>query len=210
MSLSGLFLLIFLALHLALNLAALVSPELYESVCKFMEVNTFVRIMVPVLPAGFIVHILFSLFIEFNNWTARPREIAYRVPNRSKATSWASKNMFVLGIIVLCFLFFHLCHFWAHMQLQQFIGGEIEDGYKLVVDLFRSSPFSLFNCALYIVWFCAIYYHVSHGFWSAFQTIGMNNSVWLPRLQCLAKLYAAVIFLGNSLIPICIHCGCCG
>ncbi|MBP5622946.1 MAG: hypothetical protein J6X44_13135, partial [Thermoguttaceae bacterium] len=113
MSLSGLFLLIFLVLHLALNIAALVSRELYEVVCAFMDTNPLVQVMVPVLAGGFVVHILFSMFIEFNNWTARPREMAYRVPNKSKATSWASKNMFVLGIIVICFLLFHLCHFWA-------------------------------------------------------------------------------------------------
>ena len=209
MSLSGLFLLIFLALHLALNFAALISRELYDSVCAFMDTNLLVQILVPVWAGGFIVHILFSMFIEFNNWTARPREIAYCVPNKTKATSWASKNMFALGIIVICFLLLHLCNFWAHMQLQHFIGGEGENAYDLLVNLFRKSPFRLYYCVLYVAWFCAIYYHVSHGFWSAFQTIGLNNSVWLPRLQCLAKLYAAVIFLGYSLVPVCVYCGWC-
>lgn len=206
MSLSGLFLLIFLVLHLALNFAALFSRELYESVCEFMDTNLLVQIMVPVLAAGFIIHILFSMFVEFKNWTARPRAIAYRVPNKSKALGWESKYMFVLGVIIVGFLVLHLVNFWAKMQLQHFIGGEPENAYDLLIALFKNP----YYCAAYIVWFAALYFHVSHGFWSAFQSIGVSNSKWLPRLQFLAKIYAAVIFLGFSAVPLCVLSGLCG
>ncbi|MBP5620824.1 MAG: hypothetical protein J6X44_02285, partial [Thermoguttaceae bacterium] len=92
-----------------------------------------------------------------------------------------------------------------HMQLQHFIGGEGENAYDLLVALFHNP----FYCVLYIVWFAAIYYHVSHGFWSAFQTIGLNNSVWLPRLQFLARIYAAVVFIGFTAVPIFVYFGWC-
>ncbi len=203
MSLSGLFLLVFLALHAGLNACALVSRDLYGTVCAFMDTNPLVQLMVPVLAGGFIVHILFSLFVEFHNLTARPRSMQYAVANKSKATSWASKNMFVLGIIVLGFLAIHLVNFWSKMQLQHWIGGEGQNAYDLIVNLFSKWQF----CVLYLVWFAAIYYHVSHGFWSAFQTIGLTNSLWIPRLQCLAKIYAEVVFLAYAAVPVCFLLG---
>ena len=210
MSLSDLFLVVFLLLHLALNLTALLSESAYNAVCAFMNENILIQIMVPVLAGGFIVHILFSMFVEFKNWTGRPRDMRYAVANKSKATSWASKNMFVLGVIVILFLFLHLFHFWSKMQLASWLGAEEANPYQLVVKTF-SCPCV---CVLYIVWFAAIYYHVSHGFWSAFQTLGLSNSKWLPRLQFLAKLYAIVVFWGFTLVPVCFYlrncCGCCG
>jgi len=196
MSLSGLFLVVFLVVHLLLNLAALYSRELYEMACEFMDTNMFVQIMVPVLASGFIVHILCSIVIELKNQTARP--VKYLVTNKAKAASWASKNMFALGLIVLGFLALHFCHFWAKMQMQHFLGNEPANAYDLLVVIFSK----WYNCVLYIIWLGALYFHVSHGFWSAFQSIGMNTSTWLPRLQFLAKVYAVVVTLAYIAIPI--------
>ncbi len=197
-SLSGLFLLVFLALHLVLNLTALIGPDHYENVCAFMDTNPLIKVMVPVLALGFVIHILFATYFEFKNWAARPRAMRYAVPTTTKGVSWASKNMFVLGVIVIGFLLMHLCHFWAKMQLQGFLGNEESDPYALVVNLFSK----WYYCALYIVWIGAIFFHVLHGFWSAFQSIGFSNSIWLPRLQLLAKIYATVILLGYLAIPV--------
>jgi succinate dehydrogenase / fumarate reductase cytochrome b subunit len=196
MSISGLFLVTFLLLHLSLNLTALVSKEAYKTVCDFMDTNIFIQIMVPVLALGFAVHILYSIIITLRNMKARP--IGYSVSNRTEASSWASKNMFVLGAIVLCFLALHLSHFWAKMQLQHFIGGHGKEAYSLLIELFKN----WYYCVLYIVWVIALYFHISHGFWSAFQTIGANNSKWIPRLQCAAKIYAIIVSLGFISIPV--------
>ena len=202
-SLSGLFLLIFLALHLLLNLTALIGSDYYENVCSFMDTNPLVKVMVPVLALGFIIHILFASYFEFKNWAARPRAMSYAVPTTTKGVSWASKNMFVLGVIVIGFLLMHFCHFWAKMQLQGFLGREESNAYELVVNLFSK----WYYCVIYIVWICAIYFHVLHGFWSAFQSIGLSNANWLPRLQLFAKIYAAVIFIGYVSIPVCFLLG---
>jgi succinate dehydrogenase / fumarate reductase cytochrome b subunit len=196
MSLSGLFLLIFLVVHVSINLLALLSREAYEAACAFMDTNIFVQIMVPVLALGFIVHIICSIFVTLKNQTARP--VKYLVPNKAAASSWASKNMFVLGVIVLGFLGLHFFHFWSKMQLQHILGHDGENAYDLLVALFSQWYF----CILYIVWVIALYFHISHGFWSAFQSIGANNSKWLPRLQLIAKIYAIIITIAFISIPV--------
>jgi len=206
MSLSGLFLLVFLVVHAAINLTALISEDVYNAACQFMG-SAFVLPLVPVLALGFIVHIVWSIRVEFQNWACRPKSMRYLVPNKTKASSWASKNMFVLGIIVLGLLVVHLLHFWAEMQLPELLGKHgAENPRGLIIALFQNPVWSVF----YLVWFAAICYHVSHGFWSAFHTLGLSNSKWLPRLQCLAKIYAVVIFLAYAAIPVCVALGCYG
>lgn len=203
MSLSGLFLLVFLALHAAINFTALISEDLYNAACAFMG-SGFVLPFVPVLALGFIVHIIWSMRVEFQNWTCRPNAMRYKVPTQTKASSWASKNMFVLGVVVVGFLALHLFDFWAKMQLPELLGKHgAENPCALLVAKFSNPVY----CVLYIVWFVAIFYHVSHGFWSAFHTLGLSNSRWLPRLKCLAKIYAVVIFLAYLAIPVGILCG---
>ncbi len=206
MSLSGLFLLVFLVVHAAINLTALISEDLYNAACAFMG-SAFVLPLVPVLALGFIVHIVWSMRVEFQNWACRPRSMRYLVANKTKASSWASKNMFVLGVIVLGLLALHLLHFWAKMQLPELLGKHGEENPRgLIIALFSNPVY----CVVYLAWFAAIFYHVTHGFWSAFHTLGLNNSKWLPRLQFLAKIYAVVIFLAFAAVPVCVLFGCYG
>jgi succinate dehydrogenase / fumarate reductase cytochrome b subunit len=196
MSLSGLFLVIFLLLHVSINLSALFSREAYEAACEFMDTNILIQVMVPVLALGFAIHIFYSLIITLRNQKARP--VKYSVSNKTEAFSWASKNMFVLGVIVFGFLALHLTHFWAKMQLQHFLGNEGENPYDLLVKLFKQ----WYYCAIYTVWIIALYFHISHGFWSAFQSLGVNNSKWIPRFQLIAKIYAILVALAFISIPV--------
>ena len=99
--------------------------------------------------------------------------------------------MAVLGIVILGFLAFHLTHFWAKMQLQEFMGGEAENPYYLLIATFKN----WWVLALYIVWFIAIWLHLNHGFWSMFQTIGWNNKKWLKRLKVIGTIVATLIIL---------------
>jgi succinate dehydrogenase / fumarate reductase cytochrome b subunit len=196
MSLSGLFLVLFLLLHVSINLTALFSREAYEAACDFMDTNIFIQVMVPVLALGFGIHILYSLIITVRNQKARP--VKYLASNKTEASSWASKNMFVLGLIVFGFLALHLTHFWAKMQLQHFLGNKGENSYDLLVQLFSQ----WYYCAIYVVWIIALYFHISHGFWSAFQSLGVNNSKWIPRFQLIAKIYAILVALAFISIPV--------
>ena len=197
MSISGLFLVVFLLLHLALNLALLISQEAYNVACHFMDTNIFIQIMVPMLALGFAIHIIYAIIITLKNQKARP--VKYAVNSTAKASTWASRNMFVLGIIVLGFLALHLSQFWYKMQFQHFIGqGSHPDPYTLV----RSYLCQPVWAVVYIVWVWALWFHLCHGFWSAIQTVGFNNQKWIKRWQCAATIYASIVAVGFTVIPL--------
>jgi len=197
MSLSGLFLMVFLLMHLSINFAAIASKEAYNVACHFMDTNIFIQIMVPVLVLGFFIHIVYAAVLTLHNMGARPTK--YAVSNNAKASSWASRNMFVLGLIVLGFVAIHLSHFWAKMQMQHFIGGEATDNPYLLVKTTLENPLWT---AVYIVWFWALWFHLTHGFWSALQTIGFSNQKWIPRLKLAALAYATLVAIGFTFIAL--------
>ena len=122
MSISGLFLILFLTVHLVANSTFLFSEEAFETACEIMA-TPFVTVMVPVLAFGFVIHIIYATILTLYNRKARGNE-RYAIPHKGHADSWSAKNMFVLGIIVLGCLVFHLTHFWDDMQLQEFMGNE--------------------------------------------------------------------------------------
>ena len=122
MSISGLFLIVFLLLHMTINFFSVIdtfkgtygaADGLFQAGCDFMALP-IITIMVPVLAAGFFVHIIYAFILSYGNYKARGTE-RYAVANKTKAESWASKNMLVLGIVVLGIVAFHLNHFWAEM-----------------------------------------------------------------------------------------------
>mgnify|MGYP003309115830 CR=1 FL=1 len=224
MSISGLFLIVFLLLHLTINAFSIIDTfngtygteeGLFFAGCEFMSLP-IVTIMVPVLALGFFVHIVYAMILTAGNIKARGGYFRYASGSKGKAESWASKNMFLLGIVVLGLIAFHLNHFWAEMQLKEFMSEHAEDPYVLLNKTFEN----WWMVAIYIVWFIALGLHLCHGFWSAFQTIGMSNEKWEKRLTWLGYLFVALVVLGfcavavnaflqaNGMIP-CECCGCC-
>ena len=200
MSVTGLFLILFLTLHVVANLTILWGPEVYQKVTDFMGTNPLIQVMVPVLALGFIVHIGYSFIITLRNLKARG-DVSYKSGSKSPGLgfdNWAARNMLVRGCIVLGFLVLHLSHFWTKMQWQQFTGGEPEDGYLLVTG-YLGTPWI---AVCYIVWFAALWLHINHGFWSAFQTLGLNNARIIPLLRKISFLYSTLLFAGFSLIVV--------
>ena len=190
MSISGLFLILFLLVHLLANSAYLFGPEAFDLIIEIMG-SPVVVAMVPVLAFGFIIHIFYASYLTLTNMKARGKE-RYAVSNKGETDSWSSKNMYVLGVIVLGFLVFHLTHFWAKMQLPEFTGGEAENVNDLMPLIFGN----IYILIAYIIWFCALWLHLTHGFWSALQTVGMNNQKWLSRWKAVSYVYATVVVLG--------------
>jgi succinate dehydrogenase / fumarate reductase cytochrome b subunit len=206
MSITGLFLVMFIAVHLAVNLLLIFddSGELFNLGAHFMATNPLIKIMEPFLGLGFMIHIVWSFFLEYQNWKARPIKFNQRKPGDS--SSWASRNMLVLGSLVLVFLIIHIINFFWVMRFNPHtmgtvnIGGvEMEDAYTLVSDLFKGS---LLYCIFYILGGILLGLHLSHGFWSGFQTLGLSNKNWLKRLQFLATVYAVIISVGFTVIPL--------
>ncbi len=197
-AISGAFLIVFLLLHATINFFSVIdsftgkfgAPDgLYQKGCDFMALP-IVDIMVPILALGFLVHIVYGIWLTIQNRKARGND-RYAVSNKGAADSWSAKNMFVLGIVILGMLLFHLTHFWAKMQLQDFIGGEAQNPYMLLLQTFKS-PWIL---ALYLLWFVAIFLHLAHGFWSMFQTVGWSGGKWFGRLKVIGIIVAALLFV---------------
>ena len=197
MSISGLFLILFLLVHLCANLTSLVSADLFNQTCRMMGSNPFILAMTPVLAAGMAIHFLVAGLLTRYNFTARGAR-RYAIRNKDGAISWASKNMFVLGLIILGGLALHLLHFWSKMQLRDFIGGVEVDPYELLRYYFSQWHIVV----IYIVWIVALWFHLTHGFWSAFHTMGLSNQKWLKLLQTASYIYATIIAAGFITIVI--------
>ncbi len=206
MSLSGLFLVVFVAVHLGLNLLLIFdnSGELFNLGAHFMATNPLIKIMEPVLGLGFVIHIVWSFFLEYQNWKARPVKFAQR--STRGVSSWASRNMLVLGSMVLIFLVIHVMNFFWVIKFDSesmgtvlVDGVEMENAYGLVSGLFMSN---VIYCILYVIGGVLLGIHLSHGFWSAFHTLGLNNKFWMKRWQVIGQIYAIVIAAGFAIIPL--------
>jgi len=207
MSLTGLFLISFLFIHLTLNLFLIFddSGSLFNLAAHFMATNPIIRIMEPLLAVGFIIHIIWSGWITLENMKARP--IGYASGDQQLKWWEPSKNMFILGGMILIFLVLHVFNFWVKMKitgdplLEQATGAgtEMENAYALVSNLFIHYP--LYD-VIYVLSGIFVGLHITHGFWSAFQTIGLNNIKWMKRLKFLATFIGYVFAIVFSAIPI--------
>ena len=208
---SGAFLLLFLLLHGTINFFSVIDSftgkygvaaadealfskgdGLFKLGCDFMSLP-IIDIVVPILALGFLVHIGYGCWLTVKNIKARGGIKRYEVSSKAAADSWSAKNMFVLGIIILGLLGFHLTHFWAKMQLPEMFGiGTFENNPYLLLNVTFSKWWVL---ALYIIWFCAIFLHLTHGFWSMFQTVGWDGKTWFKRVKVIGVIVAALIVL---------------
>ncbi len=205
MSISGIFLMMFLIVHLTVNLMLIFddSGELFNVAAHFMVTNPVIKIIEPLLGLGFLVHIVWSFYLEYQNWKARP--VKYNKKDAGESSSWASRNMLILGALVLVFLVIHIINFYWVLRftdgVQEItIGGEhMEDAYSLVAGLFKAS---IVYDIIYVVGAILLGLHLSHGFWSSFHTLGLSNKNWMGRLQVIGKVYAFVIAAGFTIIPL--------
>ena len=165
MSITGLFLILFLCVHLTVNLLLLVSPEAFNAGCEFMALPV-IKVIEPILALGFIIHIIWASVLTLQNQKARPTKYALR--NQSQNCTWASRNMYILGALVLAFLALHICTIWYNFKF-----GDITDHYELVSSRLEQPVYGI----IYIIAAILLGLHLSHGFWSAFQTIGFSNQI---------------------------------
>ena len=202
MSISGIFLVLFLLFHSLMNIVVIISPSGYNAICAFLGANWYAVVGTAVLAGGFVIHILYALFLSYQNLRARGSE-SYSVTKNQKSVEWSSQNMFVLGLIIFGFLALHLYNFWYKMQFVELTGihtgmFDAGDGAAYVKDLFSNWIY----CVLYIVWLVALWFHLTHGVWSALQSIGLNNKTWLPRVKVIANIISTIVALMFVSIPV--------
>lgn len=215
MSVTGLALILFLTFHMAMNLVALVSAEGYNMICEFLGANWYALVATVGLAALFVIHIIYAFWLTMQNRRARGN-IRYEVTAKPKNVEWSSQNMLVLGIIVIVGLGLHLAHFWAKMQLPELmhkLGAEVDVTNAANGAFHIQATFSCWiNVVLYLVWLAALWFHLTHGFWSALQSLGWNNQTWIKRWKCVSDIYATIIVLGFAAVVIAffIKSLCCG
>ncbi len=195
MSISGLFLVLFLLFHLSMNVAAVFSGEAYNMVCSLLGSNWYAVAATLVLAAGVVIHFVYAIILTLQNRKARGND-RYAINARPKGVEWASQNMFVLGLIVILFMLLHFSQFWYKMMFghhEVALGPNMvspQDGAAFINFYF---PGNAVITVLYLIWYVALWFHLTHGFWSAIQTIGWNNTVWMNRWECISKIVATVI-----------------
>ena len=207
MSISGCFLVLFILFHMSMNLTMLFSAEGYNAICAFLGANWYALAATVVLAMGVLVHFVYAFILTVDNYRARGKQ-RYAVTVQEKGVAWASKNMLVLGVIVILGLGLHLVHFWSKMQLVEILGhhGTVINGMDIAATngaaLMMITFSKWYNVVLYVVWFAALWFHLTHGVWSMFQTVGWANDTWYPRLKCAANVVATLIFLGFTVVAV--------
>lgn len=208
MSISGLFLILFLLFHMSMNIVAIFSTDAYDMICEFLGANWYALAATLVLAGGFVVHIVYAFVLTLQNRKARGDQ-RYAVA-KYPGVKWASRNMLIIGLVVLGGLLLHLFNFWYKMQFAEIMHdpNAVTKGAGLIIELFSNPCY----CIIYLVWLAALWFHLTHGFWSALQSVGFNNSVWYSRIKCLSNVFATVIFLGFAVVVVYFYIAslCCG
>ncbi|MFR9619965.1 MAG: succinate dehydrogenase cytochrome b subunit [Rikenellaceae bacterium] len=207
MSLSGCILILFILFHMSMNLVAIFSGDAYNMICEFLGANWYALVATAVLAGCIALHIAYAIVLTVNNYAARGTQ-RYAITTQEKGVAWASKNMLVLGYVIVAGLLLHLCNFWAKMQLVEIMGGhEAMVGGVMVsphdgASIMRYTFTQWYFVAAYLVWFAAIWFHLTHGVWSMFQSVGFANDTWYPRLKCIANAVATLVFLGFASVVV--------
>lgn len=199
MALSGLFLIVFLLQHFAINLTSVFSESLFNELSHFMGTNPLVQFALqPVLIIGVMFHFIMGFVLEWQN--KRARAVSYASYKGSANASWMSRNMLVSGAVVLSFLGLHFYDFWVPEINYKYIEFLPEDPNRYYEELVHKFEDPI-RVGLYVVSFVFLALHLLHGFSSAFQSLGVNN-IYTPTIKGLGKLYAIAIPLGFAGIAI--------
>ena len=209
MSVTGLALILFLTFHCCMNIVALFSGEAYNMICELLGANWYAVVATLGLAALAVIHIVYAFILTAQNRSARGNS-RYDVATTVNAgkVEWASKNMLVLGIIICIGLLIHLWNFWYNMMFAEIIGAmpalSPTDGFGWIKETFSNPVFVV----LYIIWLVALWFHLSHGFWSAMQTFGWSGKIWLKRWMCIGNIYVTLLFLAFIAVVIAFAIGC--
>jgi succinate dehydrogenase / fumarate reductase cytochrome b subunit len=205
---TGLFLCLFLLVHLSAN-ALLLLPEdlareMYNSYSTFLRESPLIKVIAYLLYLSIILHVIYSIVVVIMNRQARPARYAY---NKTRENSeWASQNMIWLGILVLIFIAVHLFNFWSRIKLGlgEAVGMD-EMGNKDVYEVTYSLFQNIWYVAFYTVLMIPLGYHLHHGLKSGFKTLGFHHRNGLKMLSGISLIYALIIAIGFGVIPFVVY-----
>lgn len=198
MSVSGIALILFLTFHACMNVVALFSADAYNEICEFLGSNWYAVAGTVALVGLIALHFIYAVILTLQNRKARGNN-RYAVTATPDKVDWNSRNMFVLGVIIVLGLLLHLFNFWYNMMFAEFANGGMAfvesysatDGSGLMSYTFKNPVFTV----LYILWFAAIWFHLTHGFWSAMQTLGIDGKIWFNRWRVIGNVYVTIVML---------------
>ena len=212
MSVTGVALVLFLTFHACMNVVAIFSEEGYNWICEMLGANWYAVAATVALAGLVLIHFIYAFWLTFENWKARGNN-KYAVTDKPEKVEWASQNMLALGIIICLGLCLHLYNFWWHMMAAELIDGEAaENAANGVYWIKRTFSCPVYSC-LYLVWLAALWFHLTHGIWSAMQTLGVSGKVWFNRWRCIGNIYATIVILMFAAVVIYFAiqgCGSCG
>ena len=207
MSLTGVALVLFMTFHACMNVVALFSGDAYNMICKLLGANWYAVVATIALGALAVCHIIYAFILTAQNRRARGSE-RYAVTSKPNSVEWASQNMLVLGLIVCLGLLLHLFNFWYNMMFAELTGMETAidpaNGFELIKATFSNKLYVV----LYILWIVALWFHLSHGFWSALQTVGVNGKVWFNRWKTIGVVYVTLLMLAFLVVVLAFAFGC--
>jgi succinate dehydrogenase / fumarate reductase cytochrome b subunit len=154
-----------------------------------------------------VFHIVYAFILTAQNRRARGTQ-RYDVTARPAKVEWASQNMLVLGLIIVAGLCIHLYNFWYNMMFAELAGVHgmfgAADGFSFIQYTFSQPLFAV----IYVVWIAALWFHLSHGFWSAMQTLGIDGKIWFNRWRVIGIVYVSILALGFLLVILSFAFGC--
>lgn len=204
MGLTGIFLILFLIVHVGLNACIWANDggEMFNTGAHFMGSNIVPRILEIGLIAGFLLHIIQGLMLEFQNRAKRKK--GYAVSMGNKGSKWYSRSMGLLGTLVLIFLIIHLSHFWIpNRSSQGWVLGEEINLYDRMKEVFQVE----WVVIVYVLGCISLAWHLLHGFQSAFRTIGVSNPRYLSMLNAIGICFSIIVPLAFALMPISFYFG---
>ena len=201
MSITGLFLCSFLVVHLVGNLTLFYQDggDAFNIYSHFMANNPVIRTMEFVLVAGFLFHIWDAIVLTRRNKTARPTDYANNRPQEN--STWSSRNMGLLGTIILVFLLVHLWNFFVPARFGELEGVPDKDYLNLYSEVVLAFKNPIY-VGLYVIAMIALAYHLIHGFQSAFQSLGLTHKKYTPFIQKFGYAFSVLICLGFAAIPL--------
>lgn len=200
MALSAMFLLIFLIMHLSVNLLSICSPSAFNAASEFMGYNPFIQfLMQPILGFAVVFHFVMGFVLELKNRSARP--VKYAVNQGSANSTWMSRNMIISGLVVLAFLGLHLYDFWWHEINFKYIEANTPENGRFWAELHEKFADPL-RVVFYVISFVLLGLHLAHGFQSSFQSVGARHPKYTPVIKTLGTWYSILIPAGFIFIAV--------